>query len=146
MTVWRPTQNIIVKVLGLAMNRGNLLAMEVYNDAGELKGIRPLGGHIEFGETREIALKREFQEELGTDIDITGSWRMFENLYEHEGAVGHEYLLCVGVGLHDTSLYTQERMVFSEDSGVESVARWFSIKEIKMGVFDLFPDNLIDIL
>lgn len=123
-----------------------MLAAEVYNDAGEVKGIRPLGGHVEFGETRDVALRREFNEELGTEIDITGAWRLFENMYEHEGEVGHEYILCVSVGLLDTSLYTQDRMVFSEDSGAESVARWFSVKECKRGEIVLFPDGLVDIL
>jgi len=76
-TTWRPAQNIPVKVIGLALHKGRLLAAEIYNDDGEVKGIRPLGGHIEFGETREVALRREFQEELGTEIEITGAWRMF---------------------------------------------------------------------
>lgn len=145
-TVWRPSQSIQVKVIGIVAHKGRLLAAEVYNDAGEVKGIRPLGGHVEFGETREVALRREFMEELGVEIDITSSWRMFENLYEHEGQVGHEYILAASIGLMDASLYTTDRMVFSEDSGAESIARWFSVKECKRGEIALFPDGLIDIL
>lgn len=146
MTVWRPTQSILVKVIGLAMYKGKLLAAEIYSDSGDVKGVRPLGGRIEFGETRETALRREFQEELGTDIEITSSWRMFENLYQHEGEAGHEYILCASVGLLDTQLYTQERLVFSEDSGEEAIARWYSVKECKRGEIPLFPDGLVDIL
>jgi len=145
-TRWRPSNTIAVKVIGLALHKGRLLAAEVYNDKGEIKGVRPLGGHIEFGETRERALRREFFEELGTDIEITGSWHLFENLYEHEGSVGHEYILCAGIGLLDTSLYTQDRIVFCEDSGEDCLARWFSIKECKRGEVALFPAGLIDIL
>ncbi len=146
MTVWRPSQTILVKVIGVVMHKGRLLAAEVYNDEGEVKGVRPLGGHVEFGETRETALRREFMEELGVEIDITSAWRMYENLYEHEGLVGHEIILAASVGLRDSSLYTQERVVFSEDSGAESVARWFSVKECKRGEIALFPDGLVDTL
>lgn len=146
MTVWRPSQLIQVKVIGIVTYRGRLLAAEVYSDDGEVKGIRPLGGHVEFGETREAALRREFMEELGTEIEINGSWRMYENLYEHEGVVGHEYIVGTNVGLLDTSLYAKDRMVFSEDSGQESVARWFPIKSCKRGEIALFPDGLVDTL
>jgi len=146
MTVWRPSQEILVKVIGIAMHRGKLLAAEIYNDNGDLKGIRPLGGRIEFGESRDAALRREFMEELGTEIDITSAWRMFENLYDHEGHRGHEVLLCASVGFHDESLYRQERVVFSEDSGNESIARWFSVQDCKQGTISLFPDGLVDIL
>jgi len=146
MTVWRPSQSIQVKVIGVATFRGRLLAFEVYNDDGSVKGIRPLGGHVEFGETREAALRREFMEELGVDIEITSSWRMFENLYDHEGVVGHEIILSASIGLLDDSIYAKDRIVFSEDSGAESIARWYSVKECKRGEIALFPDGLIDIL
>lgn len=146
MTIWRPTQSITVKVIGLAVREGRLLAAEVYNDEGNIKGVRPLGGHIEFGETREHALRREFTEELDTEIDITGTWHMFENLYEHEGLVGHEYVHCVSVSLLDSSLYTRDRIVFCEDSGAECIARWFSVKGCKGGEVALFPTGLVDIL
>lgn len=146
MTIWRPVQTITVKVIGLAVHKQCLLAAEVYNDKGDIKGVRPLGGHIEFGETREIALRREFLEELDTEIEITGSWNMFENLYKHEGVIGHEYVQCVSIELLDLTLYTQERIVFCEDSGAECVARWFSINACKSGELTLFPTGLVDIL
>ncbi len=144
--VWRPQPIIAVKVIGVAMYRGRLLAAEIYNDAGKLKGVRPLGGHIEFGETREAALRREFREELDTEIEITGSWRMFENLYEHEQHVGHEYILSVGVGFANRTLYKEDTVAFSEDSGQEVRARWVPVSDLKQGVVALFPPKLIDYL
>ncbi len=146
MTIWRPIQSITVKVIGLVVHDGRLLAAEVYDDNGNIKGVRPLGGHIEFGETRELALRREFIEELDTEIEITGAWRAFENLYKHEGLVGHEYVHCVSVSLLDSSLYTKDSIVFCEDSGAECIARWFSVKGCKAGEVALFPTGLVDIL
>jgi len=145
-THWRPAKTIAVKVIGLALHKGCLLAAEIYDDKGNIKGVRPLGGHIEFGETRKLALRREFVEELDTQIEITGSWHVFENLYEHEGVVGHEYIHCAAIGLLDASLYEQERIVFCEDSGAECIARWFSVDDCKRGEIALFPTGLVDIL
>jgi len=137
---WRPQSGVQVKVLGICMNKGKLLAMDVFNDQGKLKGVRPLGGTIEPGETREAALVREFSEELDTEIVITGSWRVFENIYEHEGSLGHEYCFATGISLADKSLYSKSIIAFSEDSGAECRATWVDIKTLKAGEIALFPE------
>lgn len=142
MTKWRPTQQIQVKVIGICVNKGRLLAMEVLDDKGQVKGVRPLGGVIEFGENRENAIRREFQEELKTDITLSGSWRVYENLYIHAGMRGHEYVFATGVELLDRSIYTREVLVFSEDSGTSTTARWFPIDQLMLDVPMLFPDGL----
>lgn len=51
MNIWRPPSRIRVKALGLHWLNGRLLAAEVYDDAGRIKGVRSLGGGVEFGET-----------------------------------------------------------------------------------------------
>lgn len=140
---WRPQTGVQAKVLGICMNKGKLLAMDVFNDKGKVKGVRPLGGTIEPGETREAALTREFAEELDTEIVITGSWRVFENIYDHEGVLGHEYCFATGVSLVDKSLYTKSVIAFSEDSGAECTATWVDIKSLKAGELELFPDGLL---
>ncbi|MCO4824815.1 MAG: NUDIX domain-containing protein, partial [Amylibacter sp.] len=80
MTVWRPPSGIRVKALGLHWRNDALLVMDVLDDAGNLKGVRPLGGTVEFGETWQVTLVREFKEELDIDVQITGAPMVFENI------------------------------------------------------------------
>lgn len=49
-----------------------------------------LGGRIAIGEDSETTLKREIQEELGKEIEITGYVGTVENFFEHNGAKYHE--------------------------------------------------------
>lgn len=145
-TKWRPSKQIQSKVIGICINRKQLLAAEIFDDGGNVKGVRPLGGNVEFGETRERALTREFMEELGTEIVTAGEWRTFENIYSHEGAVGHEYVHAISIALVDRSLYSQSLIVFSEDSGEQTRARWYDVKDLRSGKIELFPDGLVDTL
>jgi ADP-ribose pyrophosphatase YjhB (NUDIX family) len=140
-TIWTPAPVIRVKVLGLAWRGGDLLLAEVEDSAGRVKGVRPLGGAIEFGETREQALRREFEEELGCGVRLAGPWHGFENIYEHEGATGHEFLFAANVELADFSLYRRDPIGFLEDEGTARLARWLPPAALPPGV-DLYPAGL----
>ena len=122
MTVWRPKQHVAVKVIGLVRRGASLLAAEVEGDDGRVKGVRPLGGTVEFGETRERALEREFFEELGTGIRVLGPWFAFENIFAHEGDIGHEIIFAAGIELADRSLYARDKIVFTESDGARGGA------------------------
>ncbi|MBY3053021.1 NUDIX hydrolase [Rhizobium laguerreae] len=142
MTVWRPSQQIRVKVIGLAWRKDQLLAAEVEDDSGRIKGVRPLGGAIEFGESREEALHREFREELETDIRILGPWHLLENIYEHHGAIGHEYIFAADIELADASLYERDEIHYSELDETAATARWFGRDSLRDAGIDLYPTGL----
>ncbi len=144
MTTWRPPQSIKVKTIGLPFHRGRFLAADVPMDDGTIKGIRPIGGSIEFGETREEALAREFLEELGTRITVTGPWIVFENIFRHEGSLGHEMVFAAEVELADAGLYEREDIIFSEDDGTICHARWFDFAAVRASGLEIFPIGLSD--
>jgi 8-oxo-dGTP pyrophosphatase MutT (NUDIX family) len=140
-TVWTPSRDIAVKVIGLAWRGDELLVAEVEESDGRVKGVRPLGGGIEFGETREAALKREFAEELRCDIAVVGPWHAFENIYEHEGQTGHEILFAAEVRLGDADIYRRDRFHYLEHEGTRCCAVWLAPLHLPPGVA-LYPDGL----
>jgi 8-oxo-dGTP pyrophosphatase MutT (NUDIX family) len=142
MAVWRPSDTISVKVIGIARRGGSFLAADVEEDDGRVKGVRPLGGSAEFGETREEALRREFAEELWCSIIIREPWRAFENIHAHEGRVGHEYIFAADIELLDESLYSKDEILFPESNGSIWRARWVDCEEVKAGRLAVFPAGL----
>jgi NADH pyrophosphatase NudC (nudix superfamily) len=146
MAIWRPSQQIRVKVIGLAWRNDRLLAAEVEDDSDRIKGVRPLDGAIEFGESREEALQREFREELETDIRIVGPWHLLENIYEHHGATGHEYIFAADIELADASLYERDEIRYSELDETAATARWFGRDRLRDAGIDLYPTGLDKLL
>ena len=147
MTIWRPHSHIRVVALGLHWRGGRLLAAEVRDDAGRIKGVRPLGGEIEFGESWQTALVREFGEELGIDVAITSEPRMMENIFVHEGSTGHEVMFIAEVAFPDGAFAGQDRIDFREDNGEEIVARWFDLADLDVaGGPHLYPTGLKGLL
>ncbi|OPY99020.1 DNA mismatch repair protein MutT [Bradyrhizobium sacchari] len=147
MTTWRPHPHIRVVAIGLHWRDGRLLAAEVRDDAGRLKGVRPLGGAIEFGESWRAALMREFDEELGIAVTITGEPQIMENIFVHEGSTGHEVMFIAEVGFPEAAFRDQDRIDFREDNGAEIVARWFDLADLDVdGGPSLYPTGLKDLL
>lgn len=143
MSIWRPQDRIRVKALGLHWRDGRLLAAEIYDDAGRIKGVRPFGGGVEFGETARNAVIREFKEELGIGLTAIGDPFFFENIYVHEGTPGHEVLILFDVAFPDDVFNGETRIVFHEDNGEAGVARWFDLDELdRPGAPELYPAGL----
>ena len=142
MAVWRPAQTIRVKALGLHWREGKLLAAEVLSDDGKIKGVRPLGGSVEFGKAWQGALLREFQEELGIDVRIISAPNVIENLYMHEGSQGHEIIFVAEVAFPTGAFAGEDSIEFFEDNGTKCVARWFDLKDLESHGIPLFPEGI----
>jgi 8-oxo-dGTP pyrophosphatase MutT (NUDIX family) len=138
---------IRVKALGLHWRDGKLLAAEVKDDAGRIKGFRPPGGGVEFGETAERAVIREFKEELGIDIVPTGPPFFFENIYVHEGVLGHEILILFNVTFPEDAFAGQDNILFHESSSEVCLAQWCDLNTLDLPAGpELYPAGLKAVL
>ena len=105
--------------------------------------MRPLGGTVEFGESAETAVIREFQEELGIPVKTNGPPVFMENIYTHEGSLGHEILAIFEVTFPPDAYSGETRIEFKEDNGVTCCAEWYQISSLDLsGQPLLYPEGL----
>jgi hypothetical protein len=142
MTPWRPSSTIRVKALGLHWQDGCLLASEVNREDGTLKGVRHLGGTVKFAETWQDALIREFQKEIGVQIELIGDPIVLENIYTLHDSLGNEVLFISEIIFSPNAYETEEFIEYFEDNGDPCIARWFDLLSLSEQGIKLFPDGL----
>lgn len=144
MSVWRPPSIVRPIAIGIVRRDDDeLLLMAVRSDDGAIKGYRPLGGSIEFGERAADALKREFIEELGLAIAEPALLTVLENLYTHHGATGHEIVFVFEAAFADESACRREGFSY-EDGGVRNEVGWVALARFRADEAELFPTGLLD--
>ena len=104
---------------------------------------RPLGGGIEFGETSEDAVKREFEEELDADLVDVERLGILENHFTWGDQRGHEFDVVFDAAFADESLYEREELAAYEAAFDEHfTAEWRALEELVAGDEPLYPDGL----
>lgn len=128
---------------GVAIRDGKLLVSECYDSKKDYYFYRCLGGGIEFQETSSDALKREFMEEIGIDINITEYLGIAENIFVYEGKKGHEIVFFYKIDIPD-NLY-KNKYVQDEDGEIGE-AVWIDIEEFKNGSKIIYPKEIFKYL
>jgi ADP-ribose pyrophosphatase YjhB (NUDIX family) len=142
-TTWRPPAIVRPIAVGIVRRGAELLLMAVKSDDGTIKGWRPLGGTIEFGERAADTLRREFFEELGVEIEQPKLLAVLENLYTHHGAPGHEIVFVFDAHFAHENAYRSETFAF-DDGGVRNEVQWVALARFRTGQEQLFPAGLLD--
>ena len=102
-----------------------------------------MGGGIEFGERSEEALKREFLEELGIEIEIDKYLGISENIFEFNGRKAHELVLMYRINIKDEDY--KENYVINDDKG-QFKGLWVDIEECIKGEKILYPKEVFKYL
>lgn len=131
--------------LALIVHRDRIFVMECFDKVKNETFYRPLGGGIEFGETGEVALKREFIEEMNAELTSVEFLKMFENIFVFDGIEGYEIVLFYQAEFKDKDHYLQEEISCNE-SGVPFIAKWVRIVKFTSSTRLLYPDGLVEYL
>ena len=130
-------------VLGIARRDNKILVSEGYDKIKKQTFYRCLGGGIEFLETSQIALKREYKEELGIDIEIEDFCGMSENIFTYEGRNAHELILLYNIKLKEKDIREKYHI---KDDNCETDAYWIDINEFKNKNKILYPEEIFKYL
>ncbi|HKC04684.1 MAG TPA: NUDIX domain-containing protein [Patescibacteria group bacterium] len=130
--VIRPLAVCIIK------DEGRLLVTVSRDSFKKENYCRLLGGGIEFGETGEEALRREFKEELGTDLENVKYLTSMENIFTYEGKPGHEIDLLFEADLTNKELYKKDNIQIL-DNNEGGAATWQKISDFKDKKLILYP-------
>ena len=125
--------------LGLAIKDNKLLVGEGYDNVKNQTFYRCLGGGIEFLEKSCDTLKREFKEEIETDIIIKDFLGISENVITYKGKNAHELILFYSIEIPD-EYYKDEYQILDVDA--DSKAKWIHINEFKNKNKILYPEEV----
>ena len=125
--------------LGLAIKDNKLLVGEGYDNVKNQTFYRCLGGGIEFLEKSCDTLKREFKEEIETDIIIKDFLGISENVFTYKGKNAHELILFYSIEIPD-EYYKDEYQILDVDA--DSKAKWIDINEFKNKNKILYPEEV----
>ena len=120
---------------------GERILVAEYCENGRLY-YRPLGGAIEFGERGEEAVRREFREEIASDLTDVRYLGMLENIYSIEGQRAHQIVLVYDGRLADVRLYEKE-VIQGDELGDPFKAVWKRLDEFGPGDPPVYPNGLL---
>ena len=140
----RANNLIRVKVLAWIEYQEQLFVVRMHDSVKGDDYYRPIGGSVEFGETTRAALLREVQEELCTDMRITGEPLVLENIFTCDGVKGHEIYYVYPCAFTDTRFLERKSYPLVEDSGEVFVCLWVEVRRFLNGSLRLVPEALLD--
>ena len=132
-------------VLGIAKKDNKILVSEGYDKIKDQTFYRCLGGGIEFWETSQKALKREYKEELGIDIevDVDDFCGIAENIFTYQGKNAHEIIIFYNIKIKENDIKEKYHIV---DDNCETDAYWIDIDEFKNNNKILYPEQIFKYL
>ena len=122
-----------------------ILVAEGHDSRKKQTFYRPLGGTIEFGEPAADTVRREFREEIQSDLAGVRYVGTLENIFVYQGRRGHEIVLVFDGKLADRSLY-QKELIQGDEFGVQFKAVWKRLDEFRPGMPPVYPEGLLALL
>lgn len=134
------TSNIRPIALVLIRHADRVLVSMGRDDVKGTSFCRPLGGGIEFGERSVEAARREIREEVGASLVNEKLLSVIENVFEYNGAPGHELLFLYSGEIVEGDILAKERIEILDKPG--TFAQWVPASDIKNGTVMMYPEGV----
>jgi 8-oxo-dGTP pyrophosphatase MutT (NUDIX family) len=125
--------------------RRPILVEHGFDSVKQQKFYRAIGGGIEFGEPAIAAVRREWMEELGAELDDLQLLVVVENLFTFEGKPGHELVFVFTGRLRDADRYTTGPLAITESDGKRHSVDWIPIAELVAGTVPQYPAGVLEL-
>jgi ADP-ribose pyrophosphatase YjhB (NUDIX family) len=129
---------IKVKSMGIFVSDGRMLVMTCFDSIKQKAFFRLLGGHVEFGEDSRTTLRREMQEELAAEVDVSDLLDVIQNVFTFEGRPHHEVIFVHRARFLDDS-YNRREDLRNIEADKDEPFIWVPIEETLKGPVPLYP-------
>jgi 8-oxo-dGTP pyrophosphatase MutT (NUDIX family) len=130
---------IKVKAMALFVSPdGRFLATPGFDSVKGQGYLRLLGGHVEFGERSDAALRREIMEEISAECRLLSLLEVIENSFVHEGEPGQEVVFLYAAEFTDPAFYGREEIPLIEPDK-QKIAVWTPIEDLLDGRVFCYP-------
>ena len=135
----------VVKAMAVIQRpRDAALLVSEHADPARAPFHRPLGGHVEFGEHAEHAVRRELLEEIGQSLSEVRLLGVLENIFDWDGSRAHEIVFVFGASFQDDSAYEiAEQRILDEADDDATLVRW---READVVSPPLYPAGVADLI
>jgi ADP-ribose pyrophosphatase YjhB (NUDIX family) len=137
--------DIKIKTMVVFRRGKEILVNEVPEPDGTVKGYRPPGGHVEFGEKAVETIAREVIEELQTEGENFQLLSLLENLFTYGGKPHHEIVFIFTADFKDKSFYDKDHILGHLEDGTNFDLFWMDPAKCSEGL-EIYPKGLAILL
>ncbi|MGB7086346.1 MAG: NUDIX domain-containing protein [Phormidesmis sp.] len=129
--------------LGLIEHEGYLFVSKGKDSTTNQVFYRFLGGGIEFGETSEAALVREFEEEIGAELTGIEYLGCLDNIFTLHGKPGHELIQLFRARFVDDAFYQIDQTFRLIEGDRIDQAFWLDTQKVLSQACYLVPQSCL---
>jgi ADP-ribose pyrophosphatase YjhB (NUDIX family) len=132
--------------LGLLEHEGHIFVSDGADPKTHQPFCRFLGGGIDFGETSQAALAREFQEEIQAELTEIEYITCLDNIFTFNGKTKHELIQLFRARFVDAAFYQLDEIFPLVEGDSVTQAYWLKTQRVLTGEYRLVPESCLAFL
>ncbi len=132
--------------LGLIEHRSHIFVSKGEDPKTKQSYYRFLGGGIDFGETSQAALTREFMEEIQAELTEIEYLTCLDNIFTFNGKPKHELIQLFRGRFVDDSFYQLDEKFPLVEGRRTTQAIWLATQRVLTGEYRLVPESCLKFL